>query len=160
MTDSSSSTNNKMGPVTYWNFPENAYEKYAQDARTIEAWNKDQINAPNIAKSTQVVDETKKPSEFDQLFGTSTKGIIKYESIFEGLTAYSGFKQTNLNLFGSLDNLKSKMEEVINFSTSTPDLSGSISLESEKIINLQKCLVGLCKDRESISANMGKLLKG
>jgi hypothetical protein len=158
MTDSGSI--GKQSPVTAYNFPNDAHKAYAINTDKAERYQKDYENASQIDQSTRVIDHYKKSSEFEQLFGVATKGIVKYERISEELTAFAGHKLALSNLFGSFGNMQSKVEELNNFIHSKPDASEEDLSGKEKIVSLVNTLSNIVKDYDAIKGNMGKLVKG
>jgi hypothetical protein len=159
MTDNSG-INGKLGPVRTYDFPATEYKNYAERAKLAETYQKDYENASQIDQSTRVIDNYKKSSEFEQLFGVATKGIVKYERISEELTAFAGHKLALSNLFGSFGNMQSKVEELNNFIDSKPDASEEDLWGKEKIVSLVNTLSNIVKDYDAIKGNMGKLVKG
>jgi hypothetical protein len=169
MTNDSSGAAPSSKPVTFWSFPEAAYEKYAHTASEMGDIAKDSFESSYAAQSARIMDETPKLLEFDKLFSKTPNGVIHYELLPKSTRLYAKSLRRSQTLFGSLDNIDGLIDiarEVVKYKKSRLEKSKANELqdldeeESEKIC---RALVQIKTDISNVNvifAKMGSLQQG
>jgi hypothetical protein len=169
MTNDSSGAAPSSKPVTFWSFPEAAYEKYAHTANEMGENAKDSFESTYVAQSARIMDETPKLLEFDKLFSITPKGVIQFENLPKSTRLYAKSLRRNQMLFGSLHNIDGLIDiarAVVQDKKSRLNKSESnklTDLDDEDLEKICKALVQIKTDISNVNviiAKMGSLQQG
>jgi hypothetical protein len=157
MTDSSSTNNASSKPVNRWDYPPKAYEDYAKTAAISDGLLEEAFSSAVINSSARIINDVAQLTDFQKIFGVKPSGIIKYEALSQETQLFVA--SLNANPFVSIDNIKSLIDVIVNFTKDMPDGSED-KIKATKIIEVMKTLKNIFSDQAMALGAKASLQKG